>query len=260
MADAVLPETELFQLDKLQQWSLKTSLLHVADPGYDAFREAHLRTAQLPLANMARLSLQQVQEDVSPVRERYQELCAGRERVTASAELMLDGLRLQIAIPEVYEGEVLSVCWSKHAFKYVMDAGLYLIAGRAAECVSGLRMMLAQQDEVLTARELDPQTATRMLRDLVALYRDGLTGVPAFSEHIAAKLHRLDPDALEPDSWDAALKDALEPYIGPCDDAYVMREYRQGTLSGAAGLESYRRFHRAVIIPLQQIFPAFFDE
>ncbi len=255
---AVLPETELFQLDRLREWQFKGELLQVSPDGVDMFRHQRLRTAKLPLANMAHLSLARVEAEVAPVRERYLALTNHAAPKQLVAELRLEGLSLQVVLPQVFERQCISVCWSKSAFKYVMDAGLYYLAGRASGLIDGLRLMLAHGNDMLEAAPLEAPEAREMLAAMLKLYRAGLEQAQAFSEHIAGRMYKIDAGSLTPELWADGVEKALNGFGAPCDDPYVMREYENGLFGGDTAMQQYLEFHRVVIEPLRRIFPSYF--
>jgi exodeoxyribonuclease V gamma subunit len=258
-AAAVLPETELFQLDHLQQWQFKGELLQVMPEGVDSFRHQRLRTAKLPLANMAHLSLANVEAEVAPVRERYLALTGNAVPKQLVAEMKIDGISLQIMIPQVFERRCISVCWSKSSFKYVMDAGIYFLAGRASDSIEELSLVLAHgEQETIDAAALGPDEAKAMLSAMLKLYSKGLEQPLAFSEHVAVRMHKVDVEGLTPELWADGIEKSLNAFNAPCDDPYVMREYENGLFEGEAAMQQYLEFHRVVIEPLQRIFPGYF--
>ncbi len=67
----LLRDTELFDLDTLQQWTFKNQLLKLDEGAIALLKNKAVRTGDLPLANMANVALTEIKEKVAPVRLLY---------------------------------------------------------------------------------------------------------------------------------------------------------------------------------------------
>ncbi|MEJ7587966.1 MAG: exodeoxyribonuclease V subunit gamma, partial [Ferruginibacter sp.] len=74
--DVLLPETELFELDKLQEWKLKNDLLRLDDDAIEGYCLRALKTGNLPLKHMADIQVEKTLHDISPVKKLFND-CAG---------------------------------------------------------------------------------------------------------------------------------------------------------------------------------------
>jgi exodeoxyribonuclease V gamma subunit len=60
--EVLLPDTELFELDALQQWKLKNDLLKISATDIESYRLQALNTGDLPLKHMADIQLSEEQK------------------------------------------------------------------------------------------------------------------------------------------------------------------------------------------------------
>ncbi|MBS1567238.1 MAG: exodeoxyribonuclease V subunit gamma, partial [Bacteroidetes bacterium] len=105
----LLEDTELFELDDLQQWELKNELLAA---GYSrALREDLVKKGKLPLKNMAGVVLHEVDERVEPVRALYAEATKGAPEESIYIELMVDGSLLKGKLDSIFDGHLVQVSW-----------------------------------------------------------------------------------------------------------------------------------------------------
>ncbi|NHA03469.1 exodeoxyribonuclease V subunit gamma [Mucilaginibacter sp. HC2] len=156
----LLPETELFELDHLQQWALKQALVLIPQEEWPAFRQKEVKTGQLPLNTMAELAIEASAEQVAPVLALLAECMLEGPARNAPVRIDLAETTISGSLTQVYGNKQLVTCFSKKEEKHRLDcylrhllataAGLgletYFISGVTAE-VSVLRANLLTVDE-----------------------------------------------------------------------------------------------------------------
>ncbi len=117
----LVPESEIFELNKLDAWQYKSFLLqHEVDPKLIATRK---QKGELPLANMGLVAIEAMQKKVAPFKNVFQELGKDFVETRLQGELKLNNSTLQYDLP-VYladnQTRIIEVCFSKKTVKYAL--------------------------------------------------------------------------------------------------------------------------------------------
>jgi exodeoxyribonuclease V gamma subunit len=252
----LLPETELFSLDKLQEWSLKQKLL-LSGPDPAALQEFMLKTGGLPLKNMAGVALQQVDEMVEPVRALYADYTRGGQGQLLPLEISIGDSVLSGTLSPVFDGKLLQVSWSKKESKYLIEAYIRYLAGAAAGLLSGLSFLSGSKyQKIFEATPLPAKEAERRLKDLVSVYKKGFEKMAPFYPDF-----KIDPDKVEELTMVDFLKlvdDSLNNFQYPCEDPYIMPEYEKGIFDQESILAEYKAICQKIIVPLRKFFPSYY--
>ena len=152
--DDTLPETELFNLDHLQQWQMKNDLLKLTPTSADElslFTREHIRKGQLPLKNIGRKVMENLNVQIEVLRVRYQELTSEKKQQSEAIDLPLsllyDGqnitLRITGTIDGIFNGEYLyvSTSTSKDYNKHRVRAFLYSLLLYAEGKIESARLL-----------------------------------------------------------------------------------------------------------------------
>ena len=139
--DDTLPETELFELNKLQEWEIKNELLKLNESTaeeLDALIQKYIKLGKLPLKNLGRAKLEKLPEDIEPVKERYLELTNGKEEKSVTIDLEVNGFRIHGTIQGIFGDEYIHISTStsssieKHKVRAYLKALLLYAAGEIA--------------------------------------------------------------------------------------------------------------------------------
>ncbi len=253
----LLPETELFRLDKLQQWKLKQLLL----PGPDtaSLRDQLVKTGELPLKNMAGVALNQVDEMVEPVRSLYTAYTGGAMEQTLSVEIPVGESMLSGTLQPVFNGKLLQVSWSKNETRYLVEAYIRYLAGAAAGVLSGLSFLSgSKQLDIFEVSPLSAKEAGRRLSELIEIYKEGFKKMAVFYPDF-----KIDPEKVEPltmEDFSKLVDQSLNSFLFPCDDPYIMPEYAKGIFSEEQALMQYKDICRKIIVPLKEFFPGYYEQ
>lgn len=253
----LLPETELFSLDSLQQWSLKQLLLPASDSDVAALEEQLVKTGQLPLKNMAGVALREVDKLVEPVRALYLDYTGGADEEILSLEIPVGDSLLTGSLQPVFDGKLLLVSWSKNETKYLTEAYIRYLAGAAAGVLSGVSFLSGGKHlEVFEAMPLSTKEAKKRLADLVSIYKEGFKKIAPYYPEL-----RIRPEEVGELTAEEFLKivdQSLNGFIFPCTDPYVMPEYRRGYFAEEGRMEEFKVICEKIIVPLPEFFPGYF--
>ncbi len=256
--EVLLQDTEIFSLDKLQEWDIKNRLLPLKDEEKAALKNQLVRTGKLPLANMADISLQQAEDLVEPVRDMFRQCADKAIAETAAIELTLGNHTLKGSLIDIYNRKLVQVAWSKSESKYLIAAYIRYLAGVASGVLSGMCFISAQKEGVYEAGTISKGEAMKRLQELVNIYVEGFRSIAVFYPDFEIKPS--DVEALDYPLFVKLVKKKLENTEYPCTDAYIMNEHSKGYFLQEGRHESYKTICRQVIVPLADLFPKYYEK
>ncbi|SHM61814.1 DNA helicase/exodeoxyribonuclease V, gamma subunit [Chitinophaga jiangningensis] len=252
----LLNETEIFSLDKLQQWSLKNTLLPVQ--GVSPATQATLvKKGKLPLSNMAFVAIRQVEDTVHPVRALHEACTAGKVSVRLDFELLVDDVLMKCSIDEVYDGNLVKVSWSKNEARNLIDAYITYLAGVAAGELHGLLFISGSaKEKVFVATPVSRETAFSRLRELIGIYQQGMQEILPFYPEFNIEPKKI--EKIDAKTFAKLVQDNLDPSKRSNSDRYVMSEYENGYFEQEGLSDKYKQLCEQVIKPLAEIFPDYY--
>jgi exodeoxyribonuclease V gamma subunit len=253
-AQVLLRDTEIFDLNSLQQWALKNRLLPMNPENIRDLKTKLLKTGSLPLKNMADVSLTLVEEMIEPVRDLYERAVQGAEEQIVPIELTIDGSVIKGVIGSVFNDKLVQVSWSKSETKYLIEAYIRYLAGVAAGVVKGMFFISASKKEaVFEAMPLTQVTATERLTQIVKTYKAGMERIAPFYPDFdiaPAKVAELDFEKFTK---------TVEGKLTAKPDPYITLEYKNGFFAHESVLDAYKAICELVIVPLEELLPGYYD-
>ncbi|ACU59662.1 exodeoxyribonuclease V subunit gamma [Chitinophaga pinensis] len=254
----LLNETEIFHLDSLQKWSLKNELLQMDTNAIANMKIRLVKTGRLPLKNMAYVALQQIEAEVQPVREKFRACINGAEEQSVQVNLDIEGTLLKGTINGVFDGKLVQVSWSKREDKYLMEAYIRYLAGRAAGVLDGMCFISgASKREAFEAIPLAQQEALRRLTALVKIFREGFEKITPFYPDFDIK--PADVAGLDFSKFSKKVDKALDKGDDITIDPYISREYENGFFKDETMLDTYKVICSHLLVPLAEIIPGYYN-
>ncbi len=172
----LLDEHEKFDLDNLEQYSLRKNLFTVTD--LDGFRKEAVAKGVLPLKNMADVKLTKFNEEIKSLKELYLHFTEG---IIASelveVDLKIGEVVLSSQVKNIYGDNHVVVSYSKQSSiaKYVLEAWFEFLLLRANDTGLNVVFLIREREEPLVfAKEMVSQKeATEMLEQLVSYFIEG---------------------------------------------------------------------------------------
>ncbi|MCF6402593.1 exodeoxyribonuclease V subunit gamma [Chitinophaga filiformis] len=254
----LLNETEIFHLDSLQKWNLKNELLQMDANAIANMKIRLVKTGRLPLKNMAYVALQQIESEVQPVRDKYRTCINGAEEQSVQVNLDIEGTLLKGTIHSVFDGKLVQVSWSKREDKYLIEAYIRYLAGRAAGVLTGMCFISgASKQEAFEAMPLEQDEALRRLTALMDIFRDGFERITPFYPDFDIK--PADVADLDFGKFVKKVDKALDKGDDRTVDPYIFREYENGFFSDEATLDTYKIICAHVLLPLAELIPGYYN-
>ncbi|AXY77595.1 exodeoxyribonuclease V subunit gamma [Paraflavitalea soli] len=248
----LLGDTELFSLDKLQQWELKNRLLTTRDT--NTMRRKLAMTGKLPLKNMALVAVKQVEDVVMQVRAMYDACTQLAEPQSVTVVVPIGDSVLKGTIQDVFDKKLVQVSWSRHETKYLAETYIRYLAGIAAGELTGAHFISgAKKEAAYAAIPLSKAAAIQRLTALIAIYKAGFAALTPFYPDFDIKPGQVAELDYEKFSKLVAKK------LDMSDDPYIVPEYKKGFYDREVVLEQYKAVAAHILVPLDEIFPGYYD-
>ncbi|MBC7886898.1 MAG: exodeoxyribonuclease V subunit gamma [Ferruginibacter sp.] len=254
-----LRNTELFELDALQQWTLKNDLLPIdGEDERNQFKNRLIKTGALPLKNMAVVELEKVESTVMPIRELFRGIVKNLAEQFISVEIQLGEYNLKGSVKNIYDGnKLVVVSWSKRENKYLLDAYIRYLALRCAGIEVKPYFISFKKNSVFEAAEISKEEASGKLKDLLDLYALGHKSILAFDPDFTIEPGQV--DVFDGNILQAAINAKFEVFGYPCTDTYMNNEYTNGFFETLNIVEDYRMVAEKLLVPLSQLFPGYYN-
>jgi exodeoxyribonuclease V gamma subunit len=252
-ASVLLRDKEMFSLNSLQQWSMKSRLLPLDEGEIKELKTKLVKTGKLPLKNMADVSLNIVTELIDPVRDLYEQTTGKAEEQIIPVELTIDKSEIKGVLRSVFNDKLVAISWSKDESKYLIEAYIHYLAGIAAGALKGLSFISAsKREEVYEATTITKKDAIARLTRIVQIYKAGLEEIAPFFpdlEVLPEKVADLDFEQFSK---------LVENKLVVKSDPYISIEYQNGFFSDESILDAYKAICEEVVVPLNQLFPGYY--
>lgn len=250
----LLPETEMFALDHLQQWSLKQELIFHRPDNLDALIQRKVRRGELPLKNMAVYGASKIDEEVADVREQWREVVRDLPQLPAHATIEIGGRVLDIQLENRYGSKLVYLCTSKRQTKYQLEAGVQYLAAVAAGLADSLIYLSAADNKTTELSGLSREEALALLADMIVGWDEGLKTITPFHTDFGMDLSQL--DQLDESSFVEELDKYINNRKFPCTDPYILRAYAEGLLDDSNAFGAYKSFAEKLVVPVLNLFTA----
>lgn len=247
-----LPDWECFELNKLQEWSikdlLKKSKFQEDILNLEEFREKMLLHGKIPLKNIGQSNLNEQEQKIADLWGCVEKICNGRPIEVLDETLTFDladgnKMNLKLELNVVGEDGLFLIVSKKGKFKYELSAWIHLLALRASGKEGKVHYLCLDKDiphhqEIQS--EFTQEEALQELKKLLELYKENYERIIPFYPELDLK-----PDALakcdDPETTDKIeaikelIEERLEAFNSFYPSEYFLREYRQGFFDGSTG-------------------------
>ena len=189
--ESLLGETELFSLDHLQEWSIKNKLL-VSEIDTEKYIDKAKKTGMLPLANMARVVLEEVEEKIKDLKETFLKLSKEYTPESENINLKLGKYEISSSIFPIYNNKYIAanVSGSSSQAKYLLRAWLkHLIIIASGKEIETLYLSDENNPPLIWRNnKISTQIAQSKLIRLIEIFLEGQQRIIAFEPNIGKNL------------------------------------------------------------------------
>ena len=266
--EALLAEHELFEMNKLQEWSVKSGLFdHLIYGQGIADQEAekkHLQrlkqSGKIPLAGFGKIYYDIIREEVLTYESVFREMLGDKKQTSVELLLQVDDSVIVGQIKNLYEDRFIYVCDSSSFKKHLIRAWVPYLALVASGYNTTFYFIYKKKNELsvekLDAGVLAAADALAELQKIIVYYRQGHFGWFYFHPDLAKdNLKYFQSDYNTFINW---YEDEVEsPYSYSFKDPYLAKAVENGFLD-EENFETLRQNMFAFMMPLQTYFPALF--
>jgi len=252
--EVLLPDTELFELDGLQQWKLKNDLLELDEAEIAPYRLKALKTGSLPLKHISDIVVANTREEIAPVRKIFTDCVNGAIENEIRIEINLGGSVIAGAFDRVYNDKLLVVCFSKNQYKYLLDAYLKYVLVTAHGWELELNYLSAENNAIFTIPKntYTKARALEVLAQLVTYFKKGHAAIfllyPEWSES-PLKIVGYDFEKFNK---------TMSAYLERNPNEYLTKEFENGIFSTMAAVDEFIENTTAIFSPVADLFPGLF--
>jgi exodeoxyribonuclease V gamma subunit len=252
--ESLLPETELFDLNKLQEWGLREQMFQESKATLDAQRNRMLKTGLLPLKNMAGLKFSGLAEQVERLRSLLSKHGFGATFTQMDIELQIGNTTISGTIPLVQDKKMVMTTFSKKDIKHFLTAYIRFLVGVAADKLEQVYFVSGETGSVYKGVQMAKEDAQRRVQELLLLYKEGHQRIlPFFVElqKVPADVPKLKIESFS----ELTAKKRSDAYSVPFKDHYVLNEMDRSWFQSSETGEEYIRLCQILISPLAALFP-----
>ncbi len=263
----LLPETEIFHLNSLENAILKNEMLRLDDSELEIWKNKLKLTGQLPLKNVGTSSLDSIQEMVAPVKELIKELFPNTIPVKIPVSLDISEISLNGEITNVYDRSIVAVCFSKSLRKHLLGAYIDAIAGIAMNAIDALVFILVDpKNEAememydIDLRHISKNEAMGFIKALTDIYRQGMQSPYPFSDLAYYDLDMGKANQMENNNLDDFVAKKINNSNIVAPDTYSVKSYNEGIWEGSDAIASFQKAFNTIFEPLQKLVPDLFEK
>ena len=254
----LLCDTELFELDHLKKWGLRQNILATEPGDHVLLRERLVKTGELPLKNMAKVIIENIETEVAPVRELFLNCIGAASERILPVDLHFEelGSRITGSLSGVYDDKLVILSWSKNERKYMLDAYIRYLAARSSGYELQLCFISAAKSAIFYGISIEAEEAKTRLLQILKLYIKGHDSILAFTPDlpfIPENVSGLTIDYFKKESK----KHLFENYKYPCTDIYIMNKYNEGYFETEDTFSQYRINAEILLQPLGEMFTGY---
>jgi len=257
--ETALNETELFELDSLQEWHLKERLLHEAlHAAPVALRDEWVRRGTLPLKQAGSLMLNHIVDSVAPFQEALFQESGNGKNISLSFTLEINGSTISGKLDNVYNGKYIYVCWSANVMKYMLEAYLNVLMGIATGHIFNAVFIYGKEEPTVLKMNLSgwtQQAAVQKLTDIFAMYKMGLETLIPFVD-VLYKEHKV-AEMMDVTMMNLLMEKSFDNYIASNSDPYLWNAYSLGFFEADEMVERFKAAYALIVKPLFEMFAGY---
>lgn len=171
----LLPDTEPFELNKLEQWSIRDSLISIPESAYEEWREQRTKAGLLPLGNIGRIEIGQQAIQIANLKSRIKEVIGDQERTPLNIFTEVGKYKIEGRLENIYLDKFVVVINTSKISKSVAGTFVQYIAAVAAGNPLEYCLITDQKSFHIPKDELTTHKAQRLLLSYTEYWIRGYT-------------------------------------------------------------------------------------
>lgn len=230
--EQLLPDTELFELNKLEQWQIDQDLITMNDSEIESYYRTLKQTGKLPLRNIGRFYFNQEIEKINPFKLQINELTNGLSPETREIHLQPGGHILTGSIHSIYGTNCIRYTTSSNYNKYLLKEYITFMVAAAQGLDLDFYFLIMKNEQTFfrNTQTISKEAAIQKLEILIEFYKKGFYEPFLFfpSLHNPLKLFEYnDPDLF----LETIIKKKNNPNDYTFNEAYFNKAFELGYFS-----------------------------
>ena len=253
--DEEIEDTELFELDGLQNWALKKEVSTHAGEAREKIEEGLKKKGMLPLLNAGKLVLEGVEEKLGGLPLQMLELTDGIPSAAIDFSLDVDGQLIDGKINNIYDKKYVAVCFSgqkselKHLIKSFIDYSILCAAGLDYDYY----FSSTESQQIFTGSKIEKDKALEILRELLPLYFLAGRKPIGFALDFLKEVTEV-PDLNNVDKWIQQDYNNIKRYAKP----FIDNQFEEGLFTEPEYFTDFELFYNATIPAVMEFLPSYF--
>ncbi|TDH24172.1 exodeoxyribonuclease V subunit gamma [Segetibacter sp. 3557_3] len=254
--DVLLSDTEVFTLNKLQEWTLKPQMLKMPDNELGELKTRLVKTGGLPLKNMADVALHQVEESVIDIKKLFRDVVEDHVEEKIELALTIDHSLMKGTIRNMFGSKLVVVSYAKDEAKQLLDTYIRYLTATANGFDLEVYFLSSNRNATFKGIKIAKTEAVNRLQELVRLYKQGHDSILAYFP--AFKIQPAEVDELDEAFIRKVISEHFHNFKFPCTDRYLLNEYENGYFKSANIVEAFKKTGEKLIKPLAELFPEYY--
>ena len=249
--EVLLPDTELFELDGLQQWQLKNDLLQLDEDAAEAYRIRALKTGNAPLKHMSDILIASTMEAVAPVRNLINDCIGDEPAAEVLINIKVEDSVITGKLENVYKDKMLVISFSKNHYKYLLETYLKYVLVTA----QGLHIELVYISAVENKRDTIPvgtlsqKAALQLLHQWVSFFKNGHSSIFLLYPELSENPLKIASLTFE------KFNESIGKSIGRYSREFLQKEFDNGLFKSPDAVSHFQENTLAFFEPIATLFP-----
>ncbi len=191
--DDTIDEMELFELDALQKWHVKTKLLNLKGKAEtDSFIKKGIKEGQLPLKNLGHTTVDDLSTEIYELKTKYNELTSGKEEKSVLVDVNVPGERkIKGTINNIFERKYIAYAFSDTP-KYMVRAYLNALLLFLQNEIDSFSFIFLKNKQIHTEEfaKIYFDEAVQKLKQLMIYFNAGITNPLKFTPDAAKRIKK----------------------------------------------------------------------
>ncbi len=181
----LLPETEIFELDRLEKYKLKSEIIKNKNSQFypESIKKKMIK-GELPLKNMASFELESTIEELNPILDYYNNLISGKTPREIEFELPIGENTIRGKIDNIFDNDIIVVNLSSSHFKSLAILKLISWICSAKDIpVNNFILLYLKDKKALTIKEVEKiskEDAFEKLKGIIGYFNKSLDEITPF--------------------------------------------------------------------------------
>lgn len=249
-----IPETEVFQLDRLEALSLSTHLLNtiIYKENTNAFIEKELKQGHLPLKNAGKQAMLSTLQNVNQTAQQIQNLVGDVAAEKKYIDLFINNIHIKGSVDLVFKDTLLHIGKSSVTEKNIIEPYINLLLGTASGTFN--KAFIITKNDILQSHTISLNEATKRLAVLIKMLLQSYQNMAVFSIDFLPEKKQL--QEMNDAYLFKKIHDGIGNYQQYIHNQYIIDAAQKGLFNKPGIAESFKAMYTHLFLAATEIFNA----